>query len=433
MNQTTASEPTVAELVGKGYGHFWNDKHFYRVVKGSRGSKKSKTTALNFISRIMQYPWANLLVIRRYSNTNRQSTYSDLCWAISKLHADSLFKCNSGLPEITYMPTGQKILLRGLDDPLKITSISVQTGNLCFVWIEEAFEIENASKFDTVMESIRGTNPDPNFFKQVTLTFNPWSEQSWLKKKFWDKKTRYKDVFAQTTTFRCNEWLGDDDRKRYLDLYRTNPRRAKIVCDGDWGVAEGLVFENFVVEDFDVAKVVKEATGVGHGMDFGYTHDPSTFAEAAINLKTKDIYVFGEMYKKGMLTDDIVKWVEQHGYTNSDISADCAEARLIAELRAKGVRRIHASQKGRDSVLAGVEFLQGFKIHILPSCIHAIQEFNTYVFDQDKNGNWLNQPVDANNHFIDALRYALERYIIPARKRPSRRKQANTLRKMGLV
>ena len=84
-------------------------------------------------------------------------------------------------------------------------------------------------------------------------------------------------------------------------------------------------------------------------------------------------------------------------------------------------------------MLAGVEFLQGFKIHILPSCIHAIQEFNTYVFDQDKNGNWLNQPVDANNHFIDALRYSLERYIIPARKRTRRCKEAKTLRKMGLV
>lgn len=257
--------------------------------------------------------------------------------------------------------------------------------------------------------------------------------QAWLKKKFWDKKTRYKDVFAQTTTFRVNEWLGDDDRARYLDLYRINPRRAHIVCDGGWGVVEGLVFENTVVEDFDVAKVVKEATGVGHGMDFGFTHDPTMFAEAAINLKTKDIYIFGELYKQGMMTEDILHWLDQHGYMKTDISADCAEPRLIAELKAKGVRRIHGSQKGRDSIESGINFLQGFKIHILPSCTHAVEEFNTYVFAQDKEGNWLNQPVDANNHFIDALRYSLEQYIIPAKKRPSRRKQAKTLRRMGLV
>ncbi|WP_436704263.1 PBSX family phage terminase large subunit [Lactiplantibacillus plantarum] len=407
-----SEQDTVDSLVGEGYGHFWTDRHFYRVVKGSRGSKKSKTTALNFISRIMQYPWSNLLVIRRYSNTNRQSTYSDLCWAIHKLHADSLFKCNSGLPEITYLPTGQLILFRGLDDPLKITSISVPKGNLSFVWIEEAYEIENSDKFETVMESIRGTNPDPEFFKQVTLTFNPWSERSWLKKKFWDIDTRYNDVYAQTTTFRCNEWLGKDDKRRYLDLYRTNPRRAKIVCDGQWGVAEGLVFENFVVEDFDVNKVVAESDGVGHGMDFGFTHDPTTFAEAAINRDTKDIYIFNELYQKAMKTDDIFDWLDGNGYLKSDISADSAEPRLIKELQVKGVRRMHGSIKGKDSIEYGINFLQGYRIHILPTCVHAIEEFNTYCFQQDKDGNWLNQPVDANNHFIDALRYSLEKYIL---------------------
>lgn len=404
---------TSDDLVGQGYHAFWNDKHFYRVVKGSRASKKSKTTALNFISRIMQYPWSNLLVIRRYANTNRQSTYTDLCWAISRLHADKLFQCNSGMPEITYKPTGQKILFRGLDNPLKITSISVPVGNLSFVWIEEAYEIENVDKFETVMESIRGTNPSPDFFKQVTLTFNPWSEQSWLKKKFWDSDTRYHNVFAQTTTFRINEWLGQDDKQRYLDLYRTNPRRAKIVCDGDWGVAEGLVFENFVVEDFDVAQKVKESNGVCHGLDFGFTHDPTAFSEFAINMKTKDIWVFNELYQQGMLTDDIFNWIKDNGYEKSDIYADSAEPRLIAELRNKGVRRIHSSIKGKDSIMAGVNFLQGFKIHILPKCIHAIQEFNLYVFDQDKNGNWLNKPVDANNHFIDSMRYGAEPYLVP--------------------
>lgn len=424
--------PTVEQLVGKGYGHFWNDKHFYRVLKGSRGSKKSKTTALNFISRIMQYPWANLLVIRRYSNTNRQSTYTDLTWAIHQLRADSLFKCNSGMPEITYVPTGQKILFRGLDDPLKITSIAVPVGNLSFVWVEEAFEIENADKFETVVESIRGTNPDPEFFKQVTLSFNPWSETHWLKKKFWDKDTRYSNVFAQTTTFRINEWLGDDDRKRYLDLYRTNPRRARIVCDGEWGVAEGLVYENFVVEDFNVAEVVSQADDVCHGLDFGFTHDPTAFSEFAINLKTKDIYIFNELYQQGMLTDQIFKWIKDNGYIDSEIVADSAEGRLIAELKAKGVRRIRKSFKGPNSIMTGVDFLQGFKIHILPKCVHAIQEFNTYVFDQDKDGNWLNKPVDANNHFMDSLRYGAEKYIIPRRKSNTKR-QAAYLRKLGAI
>src|SRR5699024_9920472 len=131
------SKVSMQEIIGKGYAEFWHNKQFYRVVKGSRGSKKSKNTAINFIYRIMRYEWSNLLVVRRYSNTNRQSTYTDLKWAANRLGVSQLFKFNESMPEITYVPTGQKILFRGLDDPLKITSISVDVGMLSFVWIEE--------------------------------------------------------------------------------------------------------------------------------------------------------------------------------------------------------------------------------------------------------------------------------------------------------
>ena len=146
----------------------------YRVVKGSRGSKKSKTTALNFIYRLMQYEWANLLVVRRFSNTNKQSTYTDLKWATNPLGVTHLFKFNDSLPEITYKPTGQKILFRGIDDPLKITSITVDKGILSWCWIEEAYQVETYDKFATLVESIRGSVDSPDFFKQITITFNPW-------------------------------------------------------------------------------------------------------------------------------------------------------------------------------------------------------------------------------------------------------------------
>ncbi len=120
--------------ISKGYNRFWNNKQSYRVVKGSRGSKKSKNTGINFVHPIMKYPWANLLVVRRYSNTNKQSTYTDLKWATTQLGVAHLFKFNESMPEITYRPTGQKILFRGLDDPLKITSITVNVGIFCWLW-----------------------------------------------------------------------------------------------------------------------------------------------------------------------------------------------------------------------------------------------------------------------------------------------------------
>lgn len=421
---------SLKKLIGKGYNRFWHNKSFYRVVKGSRGSKKSKTTALNYIYRIMKYPWANLLVVRRYSNTNKQSTYTDLKWAANRMGVSHLFKFNESLPEITYIPTGQKILFRGLDDPLKISSISVDVGILCWVWVEEAYQIESEDDFRTLVESIRGSHDDPEFFKQITLTFNPWSERHWLKRVFFDPQTREKDVFAITTTYRINEWLDEQDRQRFEDLYRTNPRRARIVCDGEWGVAEGLVFENFEVKDFDPLEKIKEIQEVTHGMDYGFTNDPTTLVSSVVDLQRKEIWIYDEHYEAGMVTDDIYNMLSEKQLLKASITGDSAEPRLIKELRMKGVRRLHPSVKGQGSVMHGINFLQGFKIYIHPSCVHTIEEFNTYTFKQDKNGKWLNEPIDENNHIIDALRYSMERYHLGKGK--DKREKYKALQMLGL-
>ncbi|MGC9597887.1 PBSX family phage terminase large subunit [Staphylococcus epidermidis] len=409
----TDKKLSVTKTIGSGYNEFWHNKNFYRVVKGSRGSKKSKTTALNFIYRLMEYEWANLLVVRRFSNTNKQSTYTDLKWATNQLGVTHLFKFNDSLPEITYKPTGQKILFRGLDDPLKITSITVENGILCWAWFEEAYQIETFDKFSTVVESIRGSVDDPEFFKQITITFNPWSERHWLKPTFFDEDTKLNNTFSYTTTFRVNEWLDDVDIGRYEDLYRTNPRRARIVCDGDWGVAEGLVFENFEVKEFDWVKKLKDKQVVTHGSDFGFTQDPTTLVSTIVDTQNKELWIYDEYYQRGMLTDEIYQMYIDKGLKNAEIIADSAEKRLITEIKRKGISNIKPSVKGQGSIMQGVQFIQGFKIYVHPSCEHTIEELNTYTFDQDKDGNWLNKPIDENNHILDALRYSLEKFHFP--------------------
>ncbi|WP_077317586.1 PBSX family phage terminase large subunit [Virgibacillus proomii] len=407
---------SVSQIIGGGYNEFWHNKDFYRVVKGSRGSKKSKTTALNLVYRIMKYKWANILVVRRYSYTNKQSTYTDMKWAINRLGVGDLFKFNESLPEITYMPTGQKILFRGLDNPLKITSITVDVGILSWVWFEEAYELEDVNAMDTVIESIRGSYDSPDFFKQITITFNPWHEGHFLKREFFDEKTKRNNTFSTTTTFRVNEWLDETDRKRMEDLYRTNPKRARIVCDGDWGVSEGLVFENYKVKDFDVIEKVKEIKETTHGMDFGFTHDPTTLISSVVDLDNKNLWLYQEHYATAMKTDDIFNMLRDKSLLNAQLTGDSAEPRLISELRAKGVKRLHGSRKGKDSILHGIQFLQGFNIYIHPSLKNTIEEFNTYTWKQDKNGKWLNEPIDENNHIIDALRYSVEKYHLGKRK-----------------
>ncbi|RQN33715.1 PBSX family phage terminase large subunit [Paraburkholderia tropica] len=409
----TDKKLSITKTIGSGYNEFWHNKNFYRVVKGSRGSKKSKTTALNFIYRLMEYEWANLLVVRRFSNTNKQSTYTDLRWATNRLGVKHLFKFNDSLPEITYKPTGQKILFRGLDDPLKITSITVEKGILCWAWFEESYQIETFDKFSTVVESIRGSVDDPDFFKQITITFNPWSERHWLKPTFFDEDTKLNNTFSYTTTYRVNEWLDEVDIARYEDLYRTNPRRARIVCDGDWGVAEGLVFENFEVKEFDWVKKLKEKQVVAHGSDFGFTQDPTTLVSTIVDTQNKELWIYDEHYQRGMLTDEIYQMYIDKGLKNAEIVADSAEKRLITEIKRKGISNIKPSVKGQGSIMQGVQFIQGFKIYVHPSCEHTIEELNTYTFDQDKDGNWLNKPIDENNHILDALRYSLEKFHFP--------------------
>ena len=172
----------LPDIVGKGYGHFWRSEKRYRVLKGGKGSKKSTTTALNIIYRMMKYPQANTLVVRQVMDTHRTSTFAQLKWAISKLQVNHLWKCTVSPMEMTYLPSGQKILFRGFDDVLKLASTTVDKGYLCWVWIEEAFEIRSEDDFDKLDLSVpRGEIPPP-LYKQTTLTFNPWSETHWLKK-----------------------------------------------------------------------------------------------------------------------------------------------------------------------------------------------------------------------------------------------------------
>ena len=206
------NEISLSKVVGKGYNQFWHFKGRYRVVKGSRASKKSKTSALWYITNMMKYPEANLLVVRKVFRTLKDSCFTELKWAIHRLGVDANWDVKESPLEMTYLPTGQKIYFRGLDDPLKVTSITVEVGVLCWLWIEEAYEITAESDFDMLDESIRGAAPQ-GLFKQATLTFNPWNEHHWLKAKFFDKEDP--EVLALTTNYLCNEFLDEQDRRTW--------------------------------------------------------------------------------------------------------------------------------------------------------------------------------------------------------------------------
>nr|DAK99968.1 MAG TPA: terminase large subunit [Caudoviricetes sp.] len=403
--QTNYDVVNIADIVGKGYGEFWRFKGRYKVVKGSRASKKSSTQSLRVIYEIVSNPVINWLVVRKTERTLRDSCFAQLKWAMRRLHVEKYFRCSVSPLEITYIPTGQKILFRGLDDPLKVTSITVDSGCLCRLWIEEAYEITKEDDFNRLDESIRGQLPE-GMYHQVVLTFNPWSDRHWLKKRFFD--TPNPNVLAMTTNYRCNEFLSQSDLLLFEEM-KKNPRRYAVAGEGDWGVVDGLVYENWKEQVFDTSEITRRTTvKSAFGLDFGYTNDPSAFICLLVDETAREIYVFDEMYQKGMSNDDIGEALLRRGYSKERIRADSAEPKSIAYLRKKYLRRIRAAKKGPDSIMAGVTLIQDYTIIIHPSCVNFITEISNYTWATDKFDNKINKPVDDFNHLMDAMRYAME-------------------------
>lgn len=396
----------LPKLIGKGYGKFWHFKGRYRVVKGSRASKKSKTTALWFIYSLMKHKQANLLVIRKTYRTLKDSCFAELKWAIHRLQVDRYWEIKESPLEMTYKPTGQKIYFRGLDDPLKVTSITVDIGCLCWGWIEEGYEIMNEDDFNILDESIRGTTPE-GLFKQWTITFNPWNEHHWLKARFFD--TEDDNTMAITTNYMCNEWLDDADKKVFETMKKNNPRRYQVAGLGNWGIVDGLVYENWEEKVFDLEEI-KRIPGIGSrfGLDFGYTNDPTALFCGMLDKNNATLYIFDELYRQGMQNKVIYDEVERMGYAKEIITADNAEPKSIDNLYDYGMRRIRPARKGPDSIKNGVDYIQGLKIIIHPRCVNFITEISNYTWQEDKFGKKLNKPIDDFNHLMDAMRYALE-------------------------
>lgn len=422
----------LPDVVGKGYASFWHFKGRYRVVKGSRASKKSKTAALWYIVNMVQYPAANMLVVRKTYRTLKDSCFSELKWAVHRLGLDAFWTFKESPLEATFTRkdgTQQKIFFRGLDDPLKVTSITVEQGCLCWMWIEEAYEIMNESDFDMLDESIRGEVPD-GLFKQITFTFNPWNERHWMKKRFFDAEPNA-DILALTTNYLCNEWLDAADKKVFETMKKNNPRRYAVAGLGGWGIVDGLVYENWKEEAFELitkkdylkldeaerkAKnyVFRDSMQSAFGLDFGYTNDPSALFAGFIDVEHKKIYVWDELYEKGLSNRKIFENITSMGYGKEKITADSAEPKSIDELRGYGLR-VSGATKGKDSINNGIQFIQDFEIIIHPRCVNFLTEISNYTWDKDKFGTKLNIPIDDFNHLMDAMRYALERFIIGGR------------------
>lgn len=405
---TPSNTIRFSEVVGKGYDKMFQFHGRYICIKGSRASKKSKTTALYIIWKMMMESEGNVLCIRNTGATLRNSCFSDLKWAIEKWGYQRYFTYRENPLQINCTLHKTCILFRGLDDPLKITSLSYDHGTLTTIWFEEAYEISDEEDFRKVDESMRGLVP-PGHEKRIILTLNPWSDKHWIKRVFFDKEDP--DILAFTTNYLINEFLTPEDLRVYERMKRENPRRYRVAGLGEWGISEGVIYENWEELWFD-PKVIWNSGNVRsikpiYGLDFGYTTSPTAFIAAFVDLDKKNIWIYDEFYQSGMTNRQIYQHLAYKGYAKEKIVADSAEPKSIAELHSLGCNRIVKARKGNDSVRWGINVIQDFHIYVHPDCKNTIVELSNYRWKKDKNGAYTGEPEPDYDHLMDALRYGV--------------------------
>ena len=293
---------------------------------------------------------------------------------------------------------GAQFMFSGLDDVEKLKSIEGVTS----IWVEEATELLQED-FEQLDLRLRG-----NFgcLKQIILTLNPISDQHWIKKIFFDDPIE--GVFTLKTTYLDNSFIDDEYKMVMNNKKKSNPRYYNIYALGNWGTAEGLIFQN--VEQRLIREEEIRGLDSIQGLDFGYTNDPSAFNQSFIDIKNKKLFIYDGFYEKGLSNNSISTKIKDMLLHRHATTADSSEPKSIDAIKAKGVR-ISGALKGKDSINSGIDFLLDYEIILNAHLVEFMTEFNNYSWAVDKKTNkTTNKPVDDFNHFIDSLRYATEKY-----------------------
>ena len=294
------------------------------------------------------------------------------------------------------LENGSVFLFKGIDDPEKIKSIA----DITDIVIEEASEL-TLDDFTQLDIRLRPAEECP----QIYLMFNPVSKANWVYE-HWFLHPPDNALVIQSS-YRDNKFLSDEYRETLENLKNTNPAYYKIYCLGEFATLDKLVFP--IITKRLVSESEIKGLRFFVGCDFGFINDPTAIIYGYYDKKLKTIYITGEYFKKGMTNDEIAKTLVDLGLSKELIIADSAEKKSIEEIRRLGINRIKPAQKGPDSVIHGIQWLQQNTIVVDERCKGIIEEFENYTWEKDKKtGEYINKPIDSFNHGIDALRYGAE-------------------------
>lgn len=380
-------------FANKFYPYLLDYSKRWEVYFGGAGSGKSYFITQKIIIRCCREP-IRVLICRRYATTLRNTCFALFKEVLTSWKLTPYVRINESDFRIRF-PNGSEIIMTGLDEETKLLSLS----NISTIWVEEAYEVEK-NKIEQLNLRMRGRAEN----QQIIMSYNPISKNHWLYD-FCEVNPPNNFRYIHST-YKDNPFLNQEYIDSLEELRVRNPAKARVFCDGEYGVdAEGLVITNWRKEEFDPMELA--SSGLEHrvGMDLGWI-DPSAIIDSLYDRENKIIYVFNEFYKSGCQLSDLANAIRNMNLNRSKIFVDAAEPRSIQFFKQEGINAV-ACAKGKDSVKAGLMFLQDHLIIIHPSCQSFITEIENFSYIKSKaTGEWTEDTTHEWSHAIDACRYA---------------------------
>nr|DAG01752.1 MAG TPA: terminase large subunit [Siphoviridae sp. ctjsp22] len=402
------SDIRLSEKIGSAFYDVARDVfhhgHTHYDFSGGRGSLKSSTVSVLVPLLLINNPGTHALVLRKVANTIRDSVYAQYIWAIGELGMAAYWEAKVSPMELIYKPTGQKIMFRGADDPMKIKSIKVPFGYIAVTHFEEKDQFAGRAEIRTILQStMRGGSKYWNF-----ESYNPpISRDNWANKDSLEERTDrlcHKSTYLQAPP----EWLGEQFLAEAEHLKATDERAYQHEYLGIPVGTGGNVFDNLELREITDEEIA-QFDRIYQGVDWGWFPDPFAFIRLHYDRARETIYLIDEIYQNKLTNEASGNIIIQRGYKDAYITCDSAEPKSVTDYRAMGLQA-KAAVKGPGSVDYGMKWLQRRKIVIdRKRTPNAYSEFVNYEYDRNKDGDIISGYPDENNHLIDATRYAVER------------------------
>ena len=402
------SDIRLSEKIGSAFydvaRDVFNHGHTHYDFSGGRGSLKSSTVSVLVPLLLINNPGTHALVLRKVANTIRDSVYAQYIWAIGELGMAAYWEAKVSPMELIYKPTGQKIMFRGADDPMKIKSIKVPFGYIAVTHFEEKDQFAGRAEIRTILQStMRGGSKYWNF-----ESYNPpISRDNWANKDSMEERGDrlcHKSTYLQAPP----EWLGEQFLAEAEHLKATDERAYQHEYLGIPVGTGGNVFDNLELREI-TDEEISHFDHIYQGVDYGWFPDPFAFIRLHYDRARETIYLMDEIYQNKLTNEASGNIIIQRGYKDAYITCDSAEPKSVADYRAMGLPA-KAAVKGPGSVDYGMKWLQRRKIVIdRKRTPNAYNEFVNYEYDRNKDGDIVSGYPDENNHLIDATRYAVER------------------------